>query len=80
VGSENSAKLSIKGLGVGKRATGNGGWHVLRIRIRIFLGILDPDLDPLVRGRSGSGFRIQILLSTRKNIQENLDSCCFVMM
>jgi hypothetical protein len=25
-------------------------WTVLRIRIRMFLGLLDPDPDPFVRG------------------------------
>jgi hypothetical protein len=27
-----------------------GVWAVLRIRIRMILGLLDPDWDPLVRG------------------------------
>ncbi len=47
---------------------------VLRIRIRIrrihmFLSLLDPDPNPLVRG---------ILLSSCKNSKKNLDSYCFV--
>jgi hypothetical protein len=43
---------------------------VLRIRIRMFLGLLDPDPDPLVRGMNP----IRIHLSPSKNIKKNLDS------
>jgi hypothetical protein len=48
---------------------------MLRIRIykiRMFLGLLDPDPDPVVRGT----VRIRILLS--KNSKKNLNSYCFV--
>jgi hypothetical protein len=61
---------------------------VLRIRIHrihVFLGHLDPDPDPLVRGLDpGSGFgswiriRIQILLSLSKNSKKTLDLYYFV--
>ncbi len=33
-----------------KSPEGPQGWPVLRIRIRMFLSLLDPDLDLLVRG------------------------------
>ncbi len=49
---------------------------VLRIRIRIhrihvFLGLLDPDPDPLVRGMDPDPSIIS------KNNKKNLDFCCF---
>ncbi len=44
---------------------------VLRIRIRMFLDLPDP--DPLVRGTDPG-----ILLSSSKNSKKNLDSYCFV--
>ncbi len=51
---------------------------VLRIRIRIhmFLGLLDP--DPLVRGMDPVRSRIRILLSWSKKSKKNLDIYCFV--
>ncbi len=53
--------------------------NVLLIRIRIqrihiFLGLLDPDPDPLVRGIRDP----RILLSLSKNRKGNLDFSCFV--
>jgi hypothetical protein len=44
----------------------------------MFLGILDPDPDPLVICTDPDPTRIQILLSSSKIIKKNLDSYCFV--
>ena len=54
---------------------------VLRIRIRIhrihmFLGLLDPDPDPLVRGMNPAPDPDPSILS--KNSKKNLDFYCFV--
>jgi hypothetical protein len=47
---------------------------VLRIQIRMFLGLLDP--DPFVRGTDpGSG---SFYHQEKKNSKKNLDSDCFV--
>jgi len=55
---------------------------VLRIRIRwirMFLGLLDPDTDPLVRGMDQAPDPDPfILLSSSKNRKKNLESYCFV--
>jgi hypothetical protein len=42
----------------------------------MFLGLPDPDRDPLVRRMDP--YPDQILLSTSKNGKKNLDSYCFV--
>jgi hypothetical protein len=49
----------------------------MRIRIHMFLGLLDPDPDPLVRA-SEVWILIQILLSLSKYSKKNLDFYCFV--
>ncbi len=47
---------------------------VLRIRrIRMFLGLLDPDPDPLVRGMDPDPS-----ISPKQNSKKNLDSYCYV--
>jgi hypothetical protein len=58
---------------------------LLRIRIRVhrihvFLGLLDPDPDPFVRGMdpNPATIRFWILLSLSKNSKENFDFYCFV--
>jgi hypothetical protein len=47
-------------------------------RIHMFLGLLDPYPDPLVRSMYRIRFPIRILLSPSKNSKKNLDSYCFV--
>ncbi len=54
---------------------------VLRTRFRrdrMFLGILDPDPNPLVICTDPDPARIQILLSSSKISKKNLDSYSFV--
>ncbi len=46
------------------------------MRISMFLGLLDPDPDPLVRATNP--VPDSDLLSPRKNNGKNLDSYCFV--
>jgi hypothetical protein len=44
----------------------------------MFLGLSDPDLDPLVRGMDLDPAPETILLSSIKISKKNLDSYCFV--
>jgi hypothetical protein len=44
----------------------------------MFLGLLDPDPDPSVRGMNPDPDPIWILLSPSKKSKKNLDSYCFV--
>jgi hypothetical protein len=46
---------------------------VLRIRIHMFLGLLDPDPDPLVRDMDPDPS-----ITKQKYSKKNLDSYCFV--
>jgi hypothetical protein len=49
----------------------------IRIQIRMFLGLPEPDPYPLVQGGVPVRIRIRILISS-KNSKKNLDSFCFV--
>jgi hypothetical protein len=44
----------------------------------MFLGLLDPDPDPSVKGMDPDPVRIRMLLSSCKNSKKNLDSYYFV--
>ena len=79
----------IEGVPRGQRLKLLRGWagpwlilfkSVLRIRIHrihMFLGLHDPDPDPLVRGMDWIRLRIGILLSSCKNSKKNLDLWLF---